>query len=88
VESLAGEPSAAGWVLVGVPHTTTRHEALSTKGRVLDVGWGEGAQLVAVREAGCEAIGLDLAPEAARGCRAMGYPVFIGHVSPEVRPPR
>jgi SAM-dependent methyltransferase len=46
-------------------------------GIVLDVGCGEGVQLTNLREAGCQAIGLELAPEAARACYAMGYPVII-----------
>jgi SAM-dependent methyltransferase len=46
-------------------------------GTVLDVGCGNGEQLTRLREAGCRAIGLELAPEAARGCRTMGHPVII-----------
>jgi SAM-dependent methyltransferase len=46
-------------------------------GIVLDVGCGQGAQLTALREAGYQAIGLELASEAARACRAMGHPVII-----------
>jgi SAM-dependent methyltransferase len=46
-------------------------------GIVLDIGCGEGAQLSALREAGRQAIGLDLAPEAVRASRAIGHPVII-----------
>jgi SAM-dependent methyltransferase len=44
---------------------------------VLELGCGLGAQLTALREAGCQAIGLDLAPEAVRASRAIGHPVII-----------
>ncbi len=46
-------------------------------GTVLDLGCGSGEQLTRLRDAGCRAIGLELAPEAARACRTMGYPVII-----------
>lgn len=46
-------------------------------GIVLEVGCGLGAQLTALREAGCQAIGLDLAPEAVRASRAIGHPVIL-----------
>jgi SAM-dependent methyltransferase len=46
-------------------------------GIVVDVGCGEGSQLTAIRDAGCRPIGLELAPEAARECHAMGHPVII-----------
>ena len=46
-------------------------------GTVLDVGCGNGEQLTRLRDARCRGIGLELAPEAARTCRAMGYPVII-----------
>lgn len=46
-------------------------------GTVLDVGCGNGEQLTRLRDAGCRAIGLELAPEAARTCRTMGHPVII-----------
>src|SRR5262250_2868011 len=38
-------------------------------GIVVDVGCGEGAQLTTLRNAGCRAVGLELAPDAARACR-------------------
>jgi SAM-dependent methyltransferase len=44
---------------------------------VLDVGCGNGAQLGHLRDAGYRAIGLELAPDAARGCRRIGHPVVI-----------
>jgi SAM-dependent methyltransferase len=46
-------------------------------GIVVDVGCGQGGQLRALRDAGCRPIGLELAPEAARECHAMGHPVII-----------
>jgi SAM-dependent methyltransferase len=46
-------------------------------GIVLGVGCGQGEQLTALRETGGQAIGLELAPEAARASRAMGHPVII-----------
>lgn len=46
-------------------------------GTVLDVGCGTGEQLTRLREAGCRAIGLELAPEAARSSRSQGYPVVV-----------
>ncbi len=46
-------------------------------GTVLDVGCGNGEQLTRLRDAGCRPIGLELAPEAARACRAMRHPVII-----------
>jgi SAM-dependent methyltransferase len=46
-------------------------------GTVLDVGCGNGEQLTRLRAAGCRAIGLELAPEAARTCRTMGHSVII-----------
>ena len=56
------------------PPDVTRYPA---GGVVLDVGCGEGLELATLREAGYQAIGLDLAPEAVRACRAMGHPVII-----------
>jgi SAM-dependent methyltransferase len=46
-------------------------------GIVLDVGCGEGIQLTNLREAGYQAIGLEIAPDAARACRATGHQVII-----------
>jgi SAM-dependent methyltransferase len=46
-------------------------------GTVLDVGCGSGEQLTRLRNAGCRAIGLEPAPEAARAARALGHPVII-----------
>jgi len=46
-------------------------------GIVLDVGCGNGAQLTHLRNAGCRAIGLELAPVAARACRSIGHSVII-----------
>lgn len=46
-------------------------------GTVVDVGCGNGDQLSRLRDAGCRAIGLELAPEAARACRTMGHAVII-----------
>jgi methylase of polypeptide subunit release factors len=47
-------------------------------GIVVDVGCGNGAQLTRSRDAGCRAIGLELAPDAARACRTMGHLTIIG----------
>jgi SAM-dependent methyltransferase len=47
-------------------------------GIVVDVGCGNGAQLTRLRDAGCRAIGLELAPDAARACRTMGHLTIIG----------
>jgi len=47
-------------------------------GIVVDVGCGEGTQLTTLRASGCRAVGLELAPDAARACRDMGHPVLIG----------
>lgn len=44
---------------------------------VLDVGCGNGAQLTHLRDAGYRAIGLEVAPEAARACRKSGHLVLI-----------
>ena len=46
-------------------------------GIVLDVGCGEGLQLSNLRQAGYRAIGLEIAPEPARSCRATGHAVII-----------
>jgi SAM-dependent methyltransferase len=46
-------------------------------GIVLDVGCGPGRQLSDLRAAGCQGIGLELAPEAAQACHATGHPVII-----------
>jgi SAM-dependent methyltransferase len=46
-------------------------------GIVLDVGCGEGLQLTNLRQAGYRAIGLELAVDAARACRASGHRVII-----------
>ena len=46
-------------------------------GIVLDVGCGEGLQLSNLRQAGYQAIGLEIAPEPARSCRATGHAVII-----------
>jgi SAM-dependent methyltransferase len=46
-------------------------------GIVVDIGCGQGAQLSALRDAGCRPIGLELAPQAARECQAKGHPVII-----------
>jgi SAM-dependent methyltransferase len=48
-----------------------------TGGTVLDVGCGSGEQLTRLRDAGCRAIGLELAPDAARASQAMGHPTVI-----------
>jgi SAM-dependent methyltransferase len=44
---------------------------------VLDVGCGNGAQLTRLREAGQQAIGVELDPEAARACRKIAHTVVI-----------
>lgn len=49
----------------------------SRDGVVVDIGCGSGEQLARLREAGHRAIGLELAPEAARACRRLGHPVVI-----------
>jgi SAM-dependent methyltransferase len=46
-------------------------------GLVIDIGCGDGEQLVRLRDAGCRSIGLELEARAARTCRSMGYPVII-----------
>ena len=46
-------------------------------GTVVDVGCGNGDQLSRLRDAGCRAIGLELAPEAARASRTKGHAVII-----------
>jgi ubiquinone/menaquinone biosynthesis C-methylase UbiE len=46
-------------------------------GTVLDVGCGSGEQLTRLGDAGCRAIGLGLAPDAARASQAMGHPTVI-----------
>jgi SAM-dependent methyltransferase len=44
---------------------------------VLDVGCGNGTQLTHLRDSGYRAIGLEVAPDAARACRAMRHPVLV-----------
>lgn len=44
---------------------------------VVDVGCGNGGQLTRLREAGHRAIGVEVDPEAARGCRRIGHTVVI-----------
>jgi SAM-dependent methyltransferase len=44
---------------------------------VLDIGCGNGVQLTHLRDAGYRAIGLEVAPEAARACRASDHSVLI-----------
>jgi SAM-dependent methyltransferase len=46
-------------------------------GIVMDIGCGNGEQLTCLRNAGYRAIGLELAPEAARVCRKLGHAVII-----------
>ncbi len=51
------------------------HSGLS----VLDLGCGEGNQLQALVQRGCEAIGLDPCPQAVAHCRDRGLPVVQAH---------
>ena len=47
-------------------------------GIVEDVGCGQGSQLSALRQEGCQAVGLELSPHAAHACRTEGHPVTVG----------
>ncbi len=46
-------------------------------GIVMDIGCGIGEQLTCLRKAGYHAVGIELAPEAARACRKLGHAVII-----------
>lgn len=54
--------------------------ALPAEGRILEVGCGEGSNLVVTARPGRRAFGCDLSPLAARLARERGFPVAVGAV--------
>jgi SAM-dependent methyltransferase len=80
-----GEKKFGGWIEAARLHFAGKRARrvsrfLSRKGRVLDVGCGQGSFLRLLQREGWEVLGTELAEEPARRARQAGVPVILGEI--------